>query len=140
VDRNRTVILIADDDEDDCLLIKDVLRENGLGENVHVVSDGQDLMDYLLSCVSKDDSKRSPCPDLILLDLNMPKKDGREALAEIKADPDLRDIPIVVFTTSDVPRDIELCSRLEARAFITKPMYIAEWRAVVETVESILGV
>jgi len=101
VDSNRTVILVADDDEDDCLLIKEVLKENGLGKGVHFVSDGKYLMDYLLSCESKHVSKGSPCPDLILLDLNMPRKDGREALAEIKAEPNLKDIPIVVLTTSD---------------------------------------
>src|ERR687890_587725 len=99
-------ILIADDDADDRLLARDALAESRLANDVRFVEDGEQLMDYLHRKGKYADPAVSPRPGLILLDLNMPRKDGREALREIKADPTLRSIPIVVLTTSKQEEDI----------------------------------
>src|SRR5690242_476586 len=93
-------ILLADDDPDDCLLAREALEESRLANDLHVVGDGEELLDYLHRRGAYEDPASSPRPGLILLDLNMPRKDGREALREIRQDPDLRRIPIVVLTTS----------------------------------------
>src|SRR5713226_1967211 len=89
-------ILYADDDAEDRMLAKDAWQESRLANNLHFVEDGEELMDYLYRRGKYDELSGSPLPGMILLDLNMPKKDGREALQEIKADPGLRVIPIVV--------------------------------------------
>src|SRR5689334_10877604 len=93
-------ILLADDDPDDRQLTRDAFMENRLANEFHTVNDGEELMDYLHRRGQYGELKNAPLPGLILLDLNMPRKDGREALKEIKADPALRRIPIVVLTTS----------------------------------------
>jgi CheY-like chemotaxis protein len=113
------IILMADDDEDDCLLVREALKRNHIIAELRFVSDGRQLMEYLDSC---EDSADTPRPDLILLDLNMPKQNGREALREIKSDLRLRSIPVVILTTSKAERDIELCYGLGANAYIIKPM------------------
>ena len=128
------VILVADDDEDDCFLIRDALVENGFTGDFRFVLDGRELMEALLCGIEGECSRVEPKPDLILLDLNMPKKDGREALREIKANPELNKIPVVVLTTSGDRRDIELCRRLGASSFITKPMSFHEWISAMGTV------
>ena len=115
-------ILIADDDADDRLMIEDALRENRLANNVHFVQDGEELLDYLRRSGKYSDPKSCPRPGLILLDLNMPKKDGREALKEIKSDTSLRGIPIVVLTTSKAEEDIYRTYNLGVNSFITKPV------------------
>ena len=117
-----TVILMADDDADDRLLAGDALRECGLGESVRFVENGEELMDYLLHRANYSESAAPPRPGLILLDLNMPKKDGREALREIKANPELRQIPVIVFTTSNSDVDIHCTYDLGANSFIPKPV------------------
>jgi CheY-like chemotaxis protein len=92
---------MADDDEEDCELTRDALQDSRLANEMRFVSDGQDLMDYLRRDGRySDPGVDAPRPGIILLDLNMPKKDGREALAEIKSDESLRQIPVVVLTTS----------------------------------------
>ncbi len=91
------IILMADDDSDDRMLVKDAFDESRLNNDLHFVEDGEQLIDYLYRRRNFAHLKGQPYPGLILLDLNMPKKDGREALAEIKKDPDLRRIPIVIF-------------------------------------------
>ena len=108
VDRRRPItILMADDDEDDRELARDALQDARLANEMRFVVDGQDLMDYLRrEGRYADPAVDAPRPGIILLDLNMPKKDGREALAEIKADPALRQIPIVVLTTSKDEEDV----------------------------------
>ncbi|MGH8613957.1 MAG: response regulator [Gammaproteobacteria bacterium] len=116
------VILIADDDADDRLLTKDALSEARVINDLYFVEDGQDLMDYLNQRGRYAEPSSAPRPGLILLDLNMPKKDGREALKEIKADPDLRRIPVVVLTTSKAEEDIFRSYDLGASSFITKPV------------------
>ena len=93
-------ILVADDDADDRMMIQDAFTESRLSNPLHFVEDGEDLMDYLYQRGKFSDPALSPRPGLILLDLNMPRKDGREALQEIRADETLRRIPIVVLTTS----------------------------------------
>ena len=116
------VILMADDDEDDRLLAQDALAESRLHNNLRFVCDGVELMEYLRREGPFADPARSPRPGVILLDLNMPRKDGREALEEIKADPDLRRIPVVVMTTSQAEEDIVRSYDLGASSFITKPV------------------
>jgi len=117
------MILIADDDEDDRLLTKQALQEAHLSNDVRFVEDGEELMDYLRrqGKYSGLDGK-APRPGLILLDLNMPKKDGRECLREIKSDGDLRDIPIVVLSTSREDEDIARSYKLGVNSFISKPV------------------
>ena len=116
------VILMADDDEDDRLLARDALAESRLHNDLRFVCDGVELMEYLRREGPFADPARSPRPGVILLDLNMPRKDGREALEEIKADPDLRRIPVVVMTTSQAEEDIVRSYDLGASSFITKPV------------------
>jgi CheY-like chemotaxis protein len=116
------IILVADDDPDDRMLMRDALAENRLVNPVYYVEDGEELMDYLHRRGRYADPRHSPLPGLILLDLNMPRKDGREVLKEIDADPDLRRIPVVVLTTSKAEEDIERSYGLGANSFITKPV------------------
>ncbi len=125
--RLAPVILMADDDEDDCLLAKSALEEAGMAKELHIVGDGGELMEYLHRQGKFSDSEQYPHPDLILLDLNMPRKDGREALKEIKSDPALRKIPVVILTTSREKRDVDLCRNAGASSFITKPVMFDEW-------------
>jgi CheY-like chemotaxis protein len=120
IDKNGT-ILMADDDPDDFFLVRDAIEESGFPSNIKLVVDGEELMDYLYRRGKFMKLEDSPLPCLILLDLNMPRKDGREALTEIKKEPRFRRIPIVVFTTSGSEDDI-LCSyELGASSYITKP-------------------
>ena len=116
------VILMADDDADDRLLAKDALAECQFASDLHFVENGEELLDYLHRRGKYTQLAESPRPGLILLDLNMPKKDGREALREIKADPALRKIPVVVLTTSKADTDIGRIYELGANSFISKPV------------------
>jgi CheY-like chemotaxis protein len=116
------VILLADDDEEDRMLTCDALAESHLLNEVHCVEDGEDLMDYLNRRGKYAPPAVAPRPGVILLDLNMPRKDGREALREIKSDPQLRQIPIVVMTTSSAHEDVASSYDAGASSFITKPI------------------
>jgi CheY-like chemotaxis protein len=116
------VILLADDDEEDRMLAANALEESRVVNDFRFVEDGEELLDYLYHRGRYDEPGSSPTPGLILLDLNMPRKDGREALREIKADPDLRRIPVVVLTTSKAEEDIYRTYDLGANSFITKPV------------------
>jgi CheY-like chemotaxis protein len=116
------VILMADDDEDDRLLAADALLLSKLANKLITVNDGEELMDYLRHRGKHAPPAVSPRPGLVLLDLNMPRKDGREALREIKSDPELRSIPVVILTTSKGEEDIERGYNLGANSFITKPV------------------
>jgi CheY-like chemotaxis protein len=107
-------ILVADDDDDDRMLVSDALREAGFLNPLRFVRNGEELMIHLRS--------PAPHPGLLLLDLNMPRKDGREALREIKADPQLRSIPVVVLTTSDAREDVDLVYALGGNSFVSKPV------------------
>lgn len=115
-------ILMADDDRDDCLLVRDAFVESRLLNDLHFVEDGEELMDYLYHRGKYAEIDSSPRPGLILLDLNMPRKDGREALEEIKSDSDLRSIPIVVLTTSKQEEDILRSYDMGANSYVTKPV------------------
>lgn len=116
------VILIADDDAEDRMLIKEALDENRLSNAIQFVENGEELMDYLHNRGKFTDKDKYQTPGLILLDLNMPKKDGREALKEIKADDHLRVLPVVVLTTSKAEEDILRTYDLGVSSFITKPV------------------
>ena len=116
------VSLMADDDADDRLLAKDALTECRLANDLYFVENGEELLDYLKRRGKFTQMTDSPRPGLILLDLNMPKKDGREALKEIKADPELRKTPVVVLTTSKADTDIGSIYELGANSFISKPV------------------
>lgn len=115
-------ILLADDDADDRMMAREAMEESRLANDLRCVEDGEELLDYLARRGNYADPASSPTPGLILLDLNMPKKDGREALQEIKADPELRRIPVVVLTTSQAEEDIYRTYDLGVNSFITKPV------------------
>ena len=125
-------ILIADDDEDDCLLVREALREAGQEHELRVVRDGDELLGYLRR--TEDGGRDPPRPDLVLLDLKMPGKDGRQALRELKADPRLRDIPIVVLTTSSAGDDVSYCYAMGVNSYVTKP---ASFRGMVEVMRTL---
>jgi len=120
--KKLVTILMADDDAEDSMLTKDAWDEARLANDLRFVGDGEELMDYLHHRGTYADPKTSPTPGLILLDLNMPKKDGREALQEIKADPRLRAIPVIVLTTSKADEDIIRSYGTGASSYITKPV------------------
>ena len=132
--KRAVVILMADDDEEDRELTRDALESSHLANEMRFAVDGQDLMDYL-----KREGKyasapaEAPRPGIILLDLNMPKKDGREALAEMKADPSLRSIPVVGLTTSKDEEDVFRSYDLGVSSFITKPVTFAGLVEVMRT-------
>jgi CheY-like chemotaxis protein len=126
-------ILMADDDEDDRDLAGDALEGTRLGERMQFVTDGQDLIDYLRNDGPYAEAP-TPRPSIILLDLNMPRKDGREALAELKADVALRRIPVVVLTTSNDEADVERAYELGASSYITKPVTHTQLTEVMRTV------
>ena len=115
-------ILLADDDEEDRAMTISALRERRVANEVRCVGDGAELSDYLFHRGAYANPEDSPTPGLILLDLNMPKKDGREVLAEIKADEALRSIPVVVLTTSKAEEDVARTYHLGVNSFITKPV------------------
>ncbi|MBX3051656.1 MAG: response regulator [Caldilineaceae bacterium] len=114
-------LLIADDDPDDRLLAEEALIESRLANHFYFVEDGEQLLDFLYQRNAYN-SETAPRPGLILLDLNMPRKDGREALNEIKSDPHLRKIPIVILTTSEAEEDILRSYDLGVNSFIVKPV------------------
>ena len=127
-------LLMAEDDPDDRLLTKEALAESHLANDLYFVEDGIELLDYLHLRGKYAGPNRAPRPGLILLDLNMPRMDGREALAQIKADPDLRRIPIVVLTTSKAEEDILKSYDLGVAGFVTKPV---SFEGLVEVVKVI---
>jgi CheY-like chemotaxis protein len=127
-------ILTAEDDPDDCILVQDAFRESGQTDQLYFVKDGIQLLQYLRRQDSYAKPAVAPRPDLILLDLNMPRKDGRESLAEIKADPSLRGIPVVVLTTSSAEEDVLRTYDLGAAGYITKP---DTFQALVEIIKGL---
>lgn len=128
------VILMAEDDPDDRFLNEMALKEAHLTNEIRFVEDGEQLIDYLLQRGEYADPARSPRPGLILLDLNLPRKSGRQALAEIKADPNLRAIPIIVLTTSKAEEDILRTYELGVSGYVTKPVSLS---ALVHIMEAI---
>ena len=128
------IILMAEDDSDDQLLVRDALSEAGFGIDLRFVTNGVELMDYLHQRNQFQSGGASPRPGLIILDLNMPKMDGREALKEIKANPELKKIPVVILTTSTADPDIARAYDLGANSFISKP---AAYNVLVNIMRSI---
>jgi CheY-like chemotaxis protein len=135
IEGKMILILLADDDPDDRKLTQDAFAENRLANMLHCVEDGEELMDYLHRRGKYSHLRGEALPGLILLDLNMPRKDGREALKEIKADPELRRIPIVVLTTSKAEEDIVRTYDLGVNSYVTKPV---TFKSLVELIK-VLG-
>ena len=132
--RNPITILMADDDVDDRNLTKEALQEGRLVNDLRFVEDGQDLMDYLRH-TGKYAGEKTPRPGLILLDLNMPRKDGRTTLQEIKSDPEFRQIPVVILTTSKADEDIFKSYDLGVNSYIVKPVTFEALVDVLQTLE-----
>lgn len=118
-DAQPITVLLVEDDPGDELMTREAFEHNKVGNALHVVRDGAEALDYLYR---RGDHAAAPRPDLILLDLNLPKRDGREVLEEIKSHPDLAAIPVVVLTTSSAEEDILRSYRLHANAYVTKPV------------------
>jgi len=125
-------ILLVEDSPGDVRLTREALKEGRVHNNLHVVVDGEQAMAFL---GQKGQFATVPRPDLILLDLNLPKKDGREVLAAIKADPNLRSIPVVVLTTSKAEEDILRSYELNANCYVTKPVDLEQFIKVVKAIE-----
>ena len=125
-------ILLVEDNPGDVRLTKEALKEGKIANIIKVAVDGMDAMAFLKRV---GDYANAPRPDLILLDLNLPKKNGREVLAEIKTDPDLKSIPIVILTTSQAEKDIIATYRLHANCYITKPVDFDQFINVVKSIE-----
>jgi chemotaxis family two-component system response regulator Rcp1 len=125
-------ILLVEDNPGDVLLIQEALRDSKVHNALHVAQDGEEAMAFLLR---QGDHIEAPRPDLILLDLNLPKKDGYEVLSEIKNDEKLKDIPVVILTTSQREEDILKSYRLSANCFITKPVDLNQFFKVIQSVE-----
>lgn len=121
-EQDLKLILLAEDDPDDIYLITEAINECALPVRLVVVENGEQLLDYLNQRENYRDEQESPRPDLILLDLNMPRKDGREALEEIKSDPVLCTIPVVILTTSNAEEDLVRTYGQGASGFISKPV------------------
>ncbi|MCK9902559.1 two-component system response regulator [Parafrankia colletiae] len=121
-------VLLAEDDPGDAMLVTEAFLARGLGQEVETVADGVEAMAYL-----HDPALRKP--DLIILDLNMPRMDGRETLAAIKADPALRSIPVVVLTTSEAPDDVSASYQLHANAYVCKPQELDEFFGAIRAID-----
>jgi CheY-like chemotaxis protein len=124
-------VLIVDDDDADTMMIEEALESATVPPTVHRVADGEQALDYL---ARRGDYADAPRPDLVLLDLNMPRVSGHEVLAKVKSDPTLKTIPIVVLTTSDAGQDILASYRHRANAFVTKPMDLDSFEAVIQLI------
>ena len=128
-------ILLADDDLEDRMLIEHAFKAGDFLYDLRFVQDGEEVMDYLNRCGDYVDSSKSPRPNLILLDLNMPRKNGWEALREIKSSPDFRKIPVVILTTSQNEEDITQSYELGVNSFITKPVTYEALIDLIKTLE-----
>ena len=132
--RQPVTILMADDDPDDRLMTQEAFQECRLANPLRFATDGEELMDYLRRVGPYADAEAYPMPGLILLDLNMPRKDGREVLREIKGDPALREIPVIILTTSKAEEDVVRSYRDGVNSFITKPVTFG---ALIEVVQAL---
>ncbi|MEO3777739.1 response regulator [Micromonospora sp. B11E3] len=129
-------ILVVDDDSGDVLMIEEALADSDIDKVIDVVGDGQEAMEFLHRRGRHTDAQR---PDVILLDLNMPRMDGRQVLGEVKQDEDLRTIPIVVLTTSNADTDIVGSYTLQANAYVTKPIDLDDFNDVVRRIDEFFG-
>ncbi len=126
------VVLLVEDDPGDVLMIREAFEDNKVRNDLHICSDGEDALRFLRK---EDPHTGAPRPDLVLLDLNLPRKDGREVLAEIKADERLRTIPVVVLTTSEAEEDVLRSYALHANAYVTKPVDFDRFIDVVRQID-----
>jgi CheY-like chemotaxis protein len=133
-EKKAITVLMADNDPDDRKLTKGAFEENQFHVDLRFVKNGNELLDYLLRNGEYEKLETSPRPKLILLDLNMPKKSGLQAIREIRNEPDLKNIPIVIWTTSDSKDDMDKAQKLGADSFITKPM---EYSNVLDAIKSL---
>jgi CheY-like chemotaxis protein len=133
---NPVRILVVDDDAGDVLMIEEALQGSEVDKTIDVVSDGQEAMEFLRREGRHAGAVR---PDVILLDLNMPRMDGRQVLSEVKGDEDLRTIPIVVLTTSNADTDIVGSYTLQANAYVTKPIGLDDFDEVVRHIDDFFG-
>ncbi|WP_433342521.1 response regulator [Micromonospora sp. CA-111912] len=129
-------ILVVDDDPGDVLMIEEALADSDVDKVIDVVGDGQEAMEFLRQEGRHTEARR---PDVILLDLNMPRMDGRQVLGEVKQDDDLRTIPIVVLTTSNADTDIVGSYTLQANAYVTKPIDLDDFNDVVRRIDEFFG-
>ncbi|MCQ9133847.1 response regulator [Streptomyces hilarionis] len=125
-------VLLVEDDPGDELMTREAFEDNKIGNTLHVVRDGEEALDFLYRRAAHPNAPR---PDLILLDLNLPKYDGRQVLETIKSDPDLAHIPVVVLTTSAAEEDILRSYRLHANAYVTKPVDLDQFIAAVRQID-----
>ncbi len=125
----ETRVLLVEDNPADVDLISEAFEREKVGINLNVVRDGQEAMDYLLG------ANKHTRPDLILLDLNLPRKDGRELLAELKEHPKLKIIPVVILTTSESEEDILVTYKLHANGYVTKPRNFSEYGKVIQGID-----
>ncbi|MEW2316437.1 response regulator [Streptomyces bauhiniae] len=125
-------VLLVEDDPGDELMTREAFEDNKIGNTLHVVRDGEEALDFLYR---RGDHTGAPRPDLILLDLNLPKYDGRQVLERIKSDQDLADIPVVVLTTSAAEEDILRSYKLHANAYVTKPVDLDQFIAAVRQID-----
>jgi chemotaxis family two-component system response regulator Rcp1 len=131
--RGRAVeILLVEDNPGDVRLIQEALRDGKVWNNPHVVTDGEAALDFVYR---RPPYAEAPRPDLVLLDLNLPRKDGREVLATIKSDPDLKRIPVVVLTTSVEEEDVLRAYNLAANCYVTKPVEFDQFMKVIRMIE-----
>jgi CheY-like chemotaxis protein len=128
----RIEILLIEDDPGDTLMIREAFQDNKITNNLTSLTDGEQALDYLHR---RGEYADAPRPDLILLDLNLPRKDGHEVLAEIKGDDELRVIPVVVLTTSAAEEDILRSYELHANAYVTKPVDFEQFIAIVRQID-----
>ncbi len=128
---HQQTVLMADDDEEDCMLAANAFAESGAKAAFSCVWDGIELMNYLHEHLAGRGDRE--LPKLILLDLNMPRKDGREALIEIKAEPALQNIPIIILSTSQVQKDVAFCMKAGAQSFISKPATFDGWVEIMKS-------
>ncbi|WP_371569958.1 response regulator [Streptomyces canus] len=129
---NPIDVLLVEDDPGDELMTREAFEDNKIGNTLHVVRDGEEALDFLYR---RGDHTDAPQPDLILLDLNLPKYDGRQVLEEIKSDPELSHIPVVVLTTSSAEEDILRSYKLHANAYVTKPVDLDQFIAAVRQID-----
>lgn len=134
--KKSITILMADDDPDDRFMTQEAFNEAKLMNDFRFVEDGEELMDYLYQRGKYSDPKSAPRPGIILLDLNMPRKDGREVLSETKADANLRRIPVVILTTSKEEEDIIHAYNLGSNSYITKPVSFKELVVIIKSLAS----
>ena len=125
-------ILLVEDSPGDVRLTQEVLREAKIANDLHIVGDGEEAMEFIRR---EGRYASAPRPDLVLLDLNLPRKDGREVLEDIKGDPRLRGIPVIVLTTSAAERDVLRSYEMQVNSYITKPVDLNEFIRVVRTIE-----